>query len=622
MSDRRIHGFFREGLVPFLVEVVAGTTVVVAGLLVVQTVFWGLIVLACAGLAMLFLLYMRNIAIRSAVVTILSDVSASRCHDRFIRFLAQAMRSSRTVRSHESEIQLILNWRKHPNVGTVAPIRFMLDSAEGSPETRHRVLKYLDSVRLAKDGARARVCRNVNAYLRSHDDRPTYIVLYGYSRTVCQSLCDEQGLRATIIIIQDYQYGDHSHAEHELARTHLERAGLRPHVIAFEKLQELWIEQNFVANDKQGHVTLSDRRRVIVLIGCEACSIIGDVLIPSHPGAEFAETAKFVEVLRRAIDDSTAKISTSIVVVTEAYKIYPALSDDLSEVGAPLEVWRGAAAYRLGFRAEPPRFTVRLVRLTAVDYTAVIDDAGVHEVHDLSIDLSDAAAMWTADTIDTVSMRAADGDVLRGCDAFVLDMNGVLVNDEVMHFRAFEELVHEGRDTLTFQEYLDCCFGRTDTEGLSRLVAAGKLKGALPILVAKKHAKYEEFSSGGIRVFPGALDLVRKLIAARKRVFLVTASSRTEAMRFAEAAGIGELVADDHIYAEVQAAGRRDIYSAIVARVSAAPERVLVVDDSPSNIRVARSLGMKTVAITTSHAAQDFAADRVASDAQVLAKML
>jgi HAD superfamily hydrolase (TIGR01509 family) len=114
--------------------------------------------------------------------------------------------------------------------------------------------------------------------------------------------------------------------------------------------------------------------------------------------------------------------------------------------------------------------------------------------------------------------------------AVVFDFNGVLVDDEPLHFELFREvLAHEGIE-LSAQRYHDAYLGYDDRGCFdAALRDAGRAAETRHVdrLIARKAARYVERAAEGLRYFPGAARCVATL-ADRWPVAVCSGALRSE----------------------------------------------------------------------------------------------
>ncbi|MFF4546333.1 HAD-IA family hydrolase [Streptomyces sp. NPDC001435] len=129
----------------------------------------------------------------------------------------------------------------------------------------------------------------------------------------------------------------------------------------------------------------------------------------------------------------------------------------------------------------------------------------------------------------------------------------------------------------------------------------------------------EDVPNGGVRLLPGTRDFLESLPAERWAV--VTSATRRLAEARLDAVGIRPkmLVAADDV-----TRGKPDPEPYLLAarRLGVAPARCLVFEDAPAGIRAGRAAGMTTVALATTHPAQELVADLVVDDLSALSALV
>ncbi|HYL79889.1 MAG TPA: HAD family phosphatase, partial [Candidatus Acidoferrum sp.] len=106
----------------------------------------------------------------------------------------------------------------------------------------------------------------------------------------------------------------------------------------------------------------------------------------------------------------------------------------------------------------------------------------------------------------------------------IFDLDGVLINSEPLHCRAFQQILGAYGVTLTDRDYYAHFIVYSDREVLERLLPDRQ---ALDAAVAAKERRYWELVEAGVPPFPDGLSLLRKTDGWR--VGLATGSIRREA---------------------------------------------------------------------------------------------
>jgi beta-phosphoglucomutase len=106
---------------------------------------------------------------------------------------------------------------------------------------------------------------------------------------------------------------------------------------------------------------------------------------------------------------------------------------------------------------------------------------------------------------------------MRALQAIVFDFDGVIADSEMLHLRAYQQVLTPEGISISSEDYFDKYLGYDDA-GVFR--AIGKEKGVpmdegrLQELIARKSTRYDELSAAGDMLFPGAADFIRAAAAA------------------------------------------------------------------------------------------------------------
>jgi beta-phosphoglucomutase len=198
-------------------------------------------------------------------------------------------------------------------------------------------------------------------------------------------------------------------------------------------------------------------------------------------------------------------------------------------------------------------------------------------------------------------------------DVLLLDYNGVVVDDEPLHFAALRDILDVERIGLDQATYVADYLGYDDRACLRKAFRrAGRSldPGPLERLAERKADWYAELARAGVPLVPGVGDFVRA--AARSaRIGVVSGALRAEILAGLECAGIADVIAAV-VSAEDVASGKPDpagLRLALAQLVAAGTggTRAVVVEDSLPGLDAAHALGAGCVAITTSHSVRELA---------------
>ena len=178
----------------------------------------------------------------------------------------------------------------------------------------------------------------------------------------------------------------------------------------------------------------------------------------------------------------------------------------------------------------------------------------------------------------------------------IFDFDGVLINSEPLHLRAFQEILPAYGRTLTEQEYYAHYIVYSDREVLERLLPAGE---ALEAALVAKGRRYRELVDTGVPVFQDGLVLLSQTDGWR--VGLATGSLRPEVERILRSLGIRERFGTI-VTREDCRKGKPDPEPFLLAAhaLGLAPHRCVVIEDTPGGVQAAKAAGMACVAVTHS----------------------
>jgi HAD superfamily hydrolase (TIGR01509 family) len=190
--------------------------------------------------------------------------------------------------------------------------------------------------------------------------------------------------------------------------------------------------------------------------------------------------------------------------------------------------------------------------------------------------------------------------------AVIFDFNGVLVDDEHVHFELFREVLATLGVPLDEAAYLDRYLGFDDKGAFAAALADAGCDAPPALvddLIARKAARYAEVAEAGLKSFPSAAETLRALADAypvaicsgalrpeieyalrrldvRDRVRSITSAEDTERCKPDPE---GYLIALDRLRADVP---------------DLAAGECLVIEDSMAGLQSARAAGMVAVGVT------------------------
>ncbi len=210
--------------------------------------------------------------------------------------------------------------------------------------------------------------------------------------------------------------------------------------------------------------------------------------------------------------------------------------------------------------------------------------------------------------------------------AILFDFNGVLVDDEPIHFELLQRVLAEEGHQLDEAFFFSRLVGVPDREALALFLRErGDVPSADRIsrLVARKAAYYQQkMWRDGFPIVPGATELIEALAAAGYAMGVVSGALRDEIEAALEQMGVGSrfktIVAAEDVEKgkpdpEGYRRGLRELSSLppLPSRLLH-PHEVLAIEDSPAGLAAAGAAGLATLGLAHGYSRGRLeAADRV-----------
>jgi beta-phosphoglucomutase len=204
-----------------------------------------------------------------------------------------------------------------------------------------------------------------------------------------------------------------------------------------------------------------------------------------------------------------------------------------------------------------------------------------------------------------------------GIGAVIFDFNGVLVDDESVHFALFREVLAQEGVAITEQDYHERYLGYDDRGCFEAALRDGGQSAdrvRLDGLIARKARRYVEVAEQGLRFFPAAAETFRA-VASRWPVAINSGALRPEIEYALRRMGCLEMVsaivsAEDTDKCKPDPEGYRLALEALRARKPRGrngdasgllPSACLVIEDSLAGIVSAKGAGMWAVGVSTTY---------------------
>jgi beta-phosphoglucomutase family hydrolase len=191
--------------------------------------------------------------------------------------------------------------------------------------------------------------------------------------------------------------------------------------------------------------------------------------------------------------------------------------------------------------------------------------------------------------------------------AFIFDMDGTMVDNMMVHHRAWQrKLAALGLD-LTLEEVRQSIHGINE-EILERLFGDRFSPEERRRIAWEKEAEYRDIFLSELRLVPGLEAFLKSALQAGIRMGIGTAAPHENVQFVLENLHLRPLFGSV-IDASQVIKGKPDpeVFLRVAEELGADPADCVVFEDSPTGAEAARRAGMQAVIITTTHTAEEFA---------------
>jgi HAD superfamily hydrolase (TIGR01509 family) len=208
--------------------------------------------------------------------------------------------------------------------------------------------------------------------------------------------------------------------------------------------------------------------------------------------------------------------------------------------------------------------------------------------------------------------------------AVIFDMDGVIVDSEPRHERAFlavaEEIGYGQTHGLRFADYI----GRSDQELWEDFVAENNPRQTLEELLALKRARTVEIIRNEKPLFEGIEQLIQKL-ATRYQLALASGSERPVVEAVLDLNNLRRFFPTTVTGSDIERGKPEpDIFLKTASLLRVEPAECWVIEDSKPGVAAALAAGMRVIAITNTHGADELrqATHVVATHAEIARLLL
>ena len=206
--------------------------------------------------------------------------------------------------------------------------------------------------------------------------------------------------------------------------------------------------------------------------------------------------------------------------------------------------------------------------------------------------------------------------------AVVFDFDGIIVDSEPLHYRAFQKLLEPIGAGYSWDEYVEKYMGFDDRDAFREAFRVNGLElgdERLATLISAKASMFHEVAAEGVKSYPGAVELIRRL-SGKIPLAICSGALLSDVEPVLGMLSIQDAF-DCIITADDVSASKPDpaSYALAVQRLQQlfpgqeiSPSSSVAIEDTPAGITSAKGAGLKVLSVTNSYpAAELHTADRV-----------
>lgn len=198
--------------------------------------------------------------------------------------------------------------------------------------------------------------------------------------------------------------------------------------------------------------------------------------------------------------------------------------------------------------------------------------------------------------------------------AVIFDFDGIIVDTEPLHYRAFQAILDPMGLGYPWEEYVGLYMGFDDRDAFREAYRVhGRTLGdhELESLIDRKAAAFQEIIAGGVAPYPGVVELITA-ISGNLPLALCSGALRCDILPILTGLGLSKAF-DVMVTAEEVTASKPDpaSYALAVERLAAAfadrgilPGHCIAIEDTPAGITSASGAGIPVIAVTNSYPAE------------------
>jgi HAD superfamily hydrolase (TIGR01509 family) len=185
------------------------------------------------------------------------------------------------------------------------------------------------------------------------------------------------------------------------------------------------------------------------------------------------------------------------------------------------------------------------------------------------------------------------------------DMDGTIVDTVELHFQSWYSILSARGIPIT-RESLRSLFGKNARGVIAGLQDHTPEAGFMEELIEHKERNFREaVREKGVPLFPGAVEWLQTLHGRGVRQAIASSAPMGNITAIVEKLDLGRYFEALVPGADLPPKPAPDVFLEAARQLDLPPERCIVIEDSVFGVQAAQSAGMRCIAVTTTHAADE-----------------
>ena len=182
--------------------------------------------------------------------------------------------------------------------------------------------------------------------------------------------------------------------------------------------------------------------------------------------------------------------------------------------------------------------------------------------------------------------------------AVIFDLDGLLVDTEIISYRILEEILAGFGYRFTLEEYTRGFSGKPETANSAHLVEAYQLPWTPEEALERILRRGEELHTQGVELKPGAKELLAYLQETGRGIAMASSSTRDRALNLLDQHGVTGYFQRFVFAGEVERGKPApDVFLKACEKLGEAPEDCLVLEDSEAGIQAAHAARIPVICV-------------------------